>query len=88
MNNPAPSPKLSHDQMHAILTDWHAHCVNDPLYIWLSVSFEDMADHLSRAQKCLKDAQEVKAWNEREDMPGFAGTYARLGALSLQRVAV
>lgn len=82
MNTPAPSPKLTHDQRHAILTDWHAQCVDDPLYTWLSVSFEDMADHLSRAQKCVKDEQEMAMWNERQDMPCFAGTYANLGALN------
>lgn len=87
MNTPAPSPHLTHDQMHAVLTDWHAQCVDDPLYAHLDISFEDMADKLWRAMRLLKADQEMAAWAQREDMPGFAGTYARLGALNLQQVA-
>ena len=64
MNTPKPSPHLTHDQMHAVLTDWHAQCCdsNDPLYIRMSHSFEDMADILSRAQRDLKSDQELWAW--------------------------
>ena len=62
MNTPAPSPKLTPDQMYAVLTDWHAHYVDDPLYNHISHNFEDMADILSRAETCLKGAQEEAAW--------------------------
>lgn len=58
MNTPAPSPKLMPDQMHAVLTDWHAHCADDPLYAHLQTSFEDVADDLWRAMQNLKAAQE------------------------------
>ena len=62
MNTPAPSPHLTPDQMHAVLTDWHAQYVDDPLYNHISHSFEDMADILSRAERCLKGAQEEAEW--------------------------
>ena len=73
MNTPAPSPRLSHDQMHAVLTDWHAQCVDDPLYAHIQTSFEDMADQLWSAMKALKTEQAESmwadckqgAWNER-----------------------
>ena len=87
MNTPAPSPKHTPDQIEAYLTDQHAHYADDPLYNHISHSFEDMADISARAQKDLKSAQKEADWQAREDMPGFAGTYARLDALNLQRVA-
>lgn len=33
------------------------------------------------------DEQQEAAWSQRQDLPGFAGTYASLGALNLPRVA-
>ena len=66
MNTPAPSPKLTPDQMHAVLTDWHAHYCDDPLYIRMSLSFEDMADVLSRAERDLKADQELLAWMQQD----------------------
>ena len=68
MNTPKPSPHLTHDQMHAILTDWHAQCCDDPLYNHVSHNFEDMADILSRAQRDLKDDQEYAAWMIQDDI--------------------
>ena len=68
MNTPKPSPHLSHDQMHAVLIDWHAQCLDDPLYIRMSHSFEDMADILSRAQRDLKGDQELSAWINQDDI--------------------
>ena len=62
MNTPKPSPALTHDQMHAVLTDWHAQCVDDPLYVHLETSFEDMADKLWSAMKVLKTAQAEAMW--------------------------
>ena len=88
MNTPVPSPKLSPDQMHSVLTDWHVQNLNEPLYAHMQNSFEDMADQLWAAMKNEKAAQEEAAWAARDEMPGFAGTYARLGALNLQGVAV
>ena len=64
MNTPAPSPRLSHDQMHAVLTDWHAQCVDDPLYAHIQTSFEDMADQLWSAMKALKTEQAEAMWFE------------------------
>ena len=55
MNTPAPSPKLTPDQMHAVLTDWHSYYSDDPLYKNISHSFEDMADILSRADRCVTE---------------------------------
>ena len=62
MNTPAPSPRLSHDQMYAVLTDWHAQCVDDPLYAHIKTSFEDMADQLWVAMKALKTEQAESMW--------------------------
>lgn len=62
MNTPAPSPKLTPDQMHAVLTDWHAHYCDDPIYNEIQFSFEDMADMVSRAEKCVKENQEEVEW--------------------------
>ena len=76
MNTPAPSPHLTHDQMHAVLTDWHAQCVDDPLYIRMSHSFEDMADILSRAQRDLKGDQDEAAWVNHDNIK-----VKRLGAV-------
>ena len=81
------SRKLTIDQIYDLLTEQHSLYVDDPIYTHLDTSLEDMADHWSRAEKRLKAEQAETAWAELEDMPGFAGTYARLGALSLQRVA-
>ena len=64
MNTPKLSPPLSHDQMHAVLTDWHVQCVDDPLYVHLETSFEDMADKLWSAMKVLKTAQAEAMWAE------------------------
>lgn len=64
MNTPAPSPMLTPDQMHTVLTDWHAHYVDDPLYLHMASSFEDVADDLWRAMKNLKAAQEEALWSE------------------------
>lgn len=68
MNTPKPSPYLTPDQMHTVLTDWHAHYVNDPLYLHMASSFEDVADDLWRAMQNLKAAQEEADWlaNQRE----------------------
>ena len=62
MNTPAPSPRLSYDQMHAVLTDWHAHSLDDPLYAHLDPNFEDMAGQLWKAMKSLKAEQEDADW--------------------------
>ena len=62
MNTPPPSPKLTPDQIYALLIDQHAHYCDDPLYNHISHSFEDMADILNRAEKCLKGAQEEAEW--------------------------
>ena len=64
MNTPPPSPHLSHDQMHAVLTDWHAQCVDDPLYAHIQTSFEDMAGQLWTAMKALKTEQAEAMWFE------------------------
>ena len=84
MNTPAPSPKLTPDQMHAVLTDWHAHYCDDPLYSYMQHSFEDMADMLARADHCVKTDEIERDRAEQEDMPGFGGTYAQLSALTLR----
>lgn len=83
MNTPAPSPKLTPDQMHAVLTDWHAHYCDDPLYVHFETSFEDVADQLWAAMKNLKAAQEEADWEARtDDVPGFSGTWLGLRELS------
>ena len=62
MNTPTPSPKLTPDQMYAVLTDWHLQYVSQPLYAHLFTSFEDMADILWVAMKALKADQVEADW--------------------------
>ena len=67
MNTPKPGPRLTPDEMHAVLTDWHAHYCDDPLYIHLETSFEQMADILWSAMKALYSAQVDADSQARED---------------------
>lgn len=84
MNTPPLSPKLTPDQMHAVLTDWHAHYCDDPLYNHIQINFEDMADQLWTAEKNLKSEQEETAWLEQH---GGAASRAWIGLPNLMRVA-
>ena len=44
----------------------------------------DLLDEITgQIEQDLIDQQAETAWTEKEDMPGFAGTYANLGALTL-----
>lgn len=49
MNTPAKQPRPSWERMEAMLREWHEDSLTDPEFMWLAVSFEDMADHVSRA---------------------------------------
>lgn len=85
MNTPKLSPKLSPDEMHQVLTDWHEHYCDDPLYDHIQTSFEDMADQLWVAMKDLRAAQDEQSSRLLEDTY-FVDTYAQLDALSIFRV--
>lgn len=61
MNTPKLSPKLSPDEMHQVLSDWHEHYADDPLYDHIQTSFEDMADQLWVAMKDLRSAEDDAA---------------------------
>lgn len=61
MNTPKLSPKLSPDEMHQVLSDWHEHYADNPLYLHIQTSFEDMADQLWVAMKDLRSASDDAA---------------------------
>lgn len=43
------------EELHALCTAIHATLVDDPIMLWMPVSFEDMADYLMRAAASVND---------------------------------
>ena len=68
------------EQIMALSTALHEMTVKMPEFLWFDKTFEDMGDTAYAAGQSA-------ASNEREDMPGFAGTYGQLDALSLRLAA-
>lgn len=58
-------------------------CLSDPEFKWLSISFEDMADAVSKAIFCAAD--DAPKW---ADLPGFGNVRGELDALTVRRVGV
>ena len=52
------------------------------------VVIDAVDEALGQVEQDKVNQQAEVAWAARDEMPGFAGTYARLGALNLQGVAV
>lgn len=44
------------EELHALCTAIHAVLVDDPIMLWMPVSFEDMADYLMRAVASVDEA--------------------------------
>lgn len=94
MNTPPPGPKHTPDQIQAYLTEQHAHYLDDPLYMWMSPNFEDMADMVYAADKCERDAREERDYmaeqKERAAHPDalelqfFPGLSAQLAGFSIR----
>ena len=92
-NTPTPSPKHTPAQIQAYLTEQHAHYVDDPLYMWMTPNFEDMADMVYAADKCERDAREEReylaeqkeraAHPDRLELQYFPGLSAQLAELTI-----
>ena len=57
MSTPAPTKKLTMNQLYCLFIEQHAHYCDDPLYLHLDFSLEDMADKWLAARKRLEAAQ-------------------------------
>lgn len=44
------------EELHALCTAIHAVLVDDPIMLWMPVSFEDMGDYLIRAAASVDEA--------------------------------
>lgn len=52
---PAPSWKT----MEATLREWHEQSLGDKEYLWLTTSFEEMADSVSKAMFCASTPRDM-----------------------------
>ena len=76
-------PLLSWEAMEATLRQWHLQSLKDPEFQWLSISFEDMADAVSKA--IFNATDNAPKW---DDLPGFGNVRNKLDALTVLRVGV
>ena len=63
-------PFLTWEQMEGTLRAWHDQSVDDPLYLWLSPNFEEMADCINKAMLCAGievDMTPDNSWMNRQD---------------------
>lgn len=74
--------KPSYKTMEETLRQWHQDSLNDPEFMWLSISFEQMADAVNKAVFCTGD--DAPKWG---DLPGFGNVRAELDALTVRRSA-
>ena len=80
MNTPQRAPRPSWERMEATLREWHEDSLTDPEFMWLSVTFEEMADHVKSAIKGADQPHYL-------DVPAFGRVYAELDALTIWRAA-
>lgn len=59
--------KPSNSQLKRLMYSLHDALVNNPIMLWLAVSFEDMGDVVSKAMKCI-EGDEMDRAEERELM--------------------
>ena len=76
-------PLLSWEAMEATLRQWHVQSLKDPEFQWLEISFEDMADAVSKA--IFNATDDAPKWS---DLPGFCNVRGELDASTVLRVGV
>ena len=62
--------KLTYEQKAEILDQWHAESMDDPEYLWLTQSFEDMAGAVLKAHWLAtepRDDTPDNGWMARQD---------------------
>lgn len=69
------------EQIMALSTALHEMTVKMPEFLWFDKTFEDMGDTAYAA------GQSAAMRRANQDLPGFAGTYGQLDALSLRLAA-
>ena len=83
------TPAGNHDDICTVLAGLAAWLKGaDVLSAKCSAVLVDAVDEIfGQVEQDKVNQQAEAAWSEREEMPGFAGTYARLGALCVRGVA-
>lgn len=66
-----PRIKRSWATAEELLHQLHDEFKDDPLYLWMELSFEDMADKVNKARFCGgEDMTPDKSWIRRQDAAG------------------
>ncbi|RYF30682.1 MAG: hypothetical protein EOO23_04590 [Comamonadaceae bacterium] len=63
--------QMDFKQIEALMHKLHAEHVNSPEYLWLDVSFEDMADKVNKARFCASEPRDEapdNSWMGRQDI--------------------